>query len=270
MLAVRATSLLFALSTLAIVMGTPVRLAGQDSATGSIRGTVVDPAGARVTQASVVVVNAGTSTQYTATSDSEGHFALELLPPGDYSTRAEAEGMSPQVSPPVHVDVGGVTELVFRLKIAGAQESLTVSSAPAMVETKPSAVSTLLDERSMNDFPLNGRRFFRPCPVLTRCHAGSSRPDFGYEWRPYPSAVFAGYTTPSSSMAVITTTPSSRRRAVATGRHISFPPRSCRSFAWLAFGDRIMSSLIRPALSPTIPSAIMARNTSRLKPRTSR
>jgi hypothetical protein len=67
--------------------------------------------------------------------------------------------MSPQVSPPLHVDVGGVTELVFRLKIAGAQESLTVSSAPAMVETKPSAVSTLLDERSMNDFPLNGRRF---------------------------------------------------------------------------------------------------------------
>src|SRR5579864_2795660 len=159
MLAVRTTCLLFAFSTLVIVLCTPVRLAGQDSATGSIRGTVVDPAGARVTQASIVVVNAGTGTQYTATSDSEGHFALELLPPGDYSARVETEGMSPQVSPPLHVDVGGVTELLFRLKIAGAQESLTVSSAPAMVETKPSAVSTLLDERSVNDFPLNGRRF---------------------------------------------------------------------------------------------------------------
>jgi hypothetical protein len=141
------------------VLGAPVQLAGQDSATGSIRGTVVDPAGARVTQASIVVVNAGTGTQYMATSDSEGRFALELLPPGDYSARVEAEGMSPQVSPSLHVDVGGVTELAFRLKIAGAEESLTVSSAPAMVETKPSAVSTLLDERSMNDFPLNGRRF---------------------------------------------------------------------------------------------------------------
>jgi len=157
MLAVR-TSLLVALSTLAIVVDTPVQLAGQDSATGSIRGTVVDPAGARVTLASIVVVNAGTVTQYTATSDSEGRFALEL-PPGDYSARVEAEGMSPQLSPSLHVDVGGVTELAFRLKIAGAEESLTVSSARAMVETKPSAVSTLLDERSMNDFPLNGRRF---------------------------------------------------------------------------------------------------------------
>jgi hypothetical protein len=78
MLAVRTTCLLFAFSTLGLVLCTPVRLAGQDSATGSIRGTVVDPAGARVTQAAIVVVNAGTGTQYTATSDSEGHFALEL------------------------------------------------------------------------------------------------------------------------------------------------------------------------------------------------
>lgn len=111
------------------MLGTPVQLAGQDSATGSIRGTVVDPAGARVTQASIVVVNAGTGTQYRATSDSEGRFALELLPPGDYSARVEAEGMSPQVSPSLHVDVGGVTELAFRRTIAGAEESLTVSSA---------------------------------------------------------------------------------------------------------------------------------------------
>jgi hypothetical protein len=52
MLAVRTTCLLFAFSTLGIVLCTPVRLAGQDSATGSIRGTVVDPAGGRVTQRS--------------------------------------------------------------------------------------------------------------------------------------------------------------------------------------------------------------------------
>ena len=67
--------------------------------------------------------------------------------------------MSPQVTPQLHLDVGGVAELVFRLKIAGAQESLTVSGAPPMVETKPAAVSMLLDDRSLNDFPLNGRRF---------------------------------------------------------------------------------------------------------------
>ena len=136
MLAVRGTCLLLAFFTLAIVIGTPVRLAGQDSATGSIRGTVVDPAGARVTQASVVVVNAGTGTRYTATSDSEGHFALELLPPGDYSARVEAEGMSPQVSPTLHVDVGGLQNSHFTSKLLAPRKASPYRAHPRWL--KPS------------------------------------------------------------------------------------------------------------------------------------
>src|SRR5437764_15210911 len=67
--------------------------------------------------------------------------------------------MSPELTPQLHIDVGGAAEIEFHLKLAGAQETLTVSAAPMLVETKPSAVSTLLDERAVNDFPLNGRRF---------------------------------------------------------------------------------------------------------------
>lgn len=134
-------------------------LTAQDAATGAIRGTVFDSTGSAVAQASVVVVSTATGRRYNATSDSEGRFALDLLPPGDYTARAVAQGMSPQITPPLHVDVGGAAELQFRLTIAGVKESVTVSGAPALVETKPSAVSTLLDERAVNDFPLNGRRF---------------------------------------------------------------------------------------------------------------
>jgi len=146
---------LFALVILFFVSGW---LVAQDSSTGSIRGTVLDPAGGRIAQASVVVVNSATGMRYTATSNFDGEFAIEL-PPGDYSTRVEAQGMSPQVTPPLHVDVGGSAALEFHLKVAGAQESVTVSAEPALVETKPGAVSTLLDLRALSDFPLNGRRF---------------------------------------------------------------------------------------------------------------
>ena len=134
-------------------------LAAQDSATGAIRGTVLDATGSRIPQASIVVVNTATGTRHAATSDAEGSFTFDLLPPGDYSARVTAQGMSPQVTPQLHVDVGGAAILEFRLTIAGVQEKVTVSGAPAMVETQPSAVSTLLDERAVNDFPLNGRRF---------------------------------------------------------------------------------------------------------------
>ncbi|MCU1303329.1 MAG: hypothetical protein JWQ87_3613 [Candidatus Sulfotelmatobacter sp.] len=131
----------------------------QDAATGALHGTVLDPAGSRIAQASVVAVNTATGLRYSATSNAEGRFSLDLLPPGDYTARAVAQGMSPQVTPSLHIDVGAATEIEFHLSIAGAQEKVTVSGAPQLVDTKSSAVSTLLDERAIADLPINGRRF---------------------------------------------------------------------------------------------------------------
>lgn len=157
MLVIRVSAL--AVLSFVIVNFSAIQCLSQDSSTGSVLGTVFDSTGARISQASIVIVNTATGTRYSTATDPEGRFALELLQAGDYSVRVEADGMSPQVTPQLHVDVGGNAELTFRLKVAGAQESLSVSAAPGLVETKPAAVSTLLDERSVNDLPLNGRRF---------------------------------------------------------------------------------------------------------------
>jgi hypothetical protein len=134
-------------------------LAAQDAATGAIHGTVVDSAGARVVQASIVAVNIATGVRYSTTSDAEGRFSLDLLPPGDYTLRAVAPDMSPELTPQLHVDVGAVAELAFRLPIAGVQERVTVTAVPALIDTQPGPVSTLVNERAIADLPLNGRRF---------------------------------------------------------------------------------------------------------------
>ena len=133
--------------------------AAQDAATGAIHGTVADQTGSRIAQASIVAVNSATSARYFATSDAEGRFSFDMLPPGDYSARAVAQGMSPQVTPQLHVDVGAAAAIEFHLTVAGAQEKVTVSGAPALVDTQPAAVSILVDERAIADLPLNGRRF---------------------------------------------------------------------------------------------------------------
>ena len=141
-----------------VLIAMPAALAAQD-ATGSIRGTVSDSSNSRIAQASIVIVNTATAARFTATTDAEGAFALDLLPPGDYSARVVAQGMSPEVTPQLHVDIGATANLEFHLTIAGTHENITVSAAPALVETQPAAVSTLLDERALSDMPLNGRRF---------------------------------------------------------------------------------------------------------------
>jgi hypothetical protein len=131
----------------------------QDAATGAIHGSVVDLHDLRIPDATIAVVSTATGLRYAATSDAEGRFSLDLLPPGDYSARVVAQGMSPQITPQLHVDVGAAVELGFRLNVAGAVEHVSVSGAPALVDTHATAVSTLLDERAIADLPLNGRRF---------------------------------------------------------------------------------------------------------------
>src|SRR5262249_12443155 len=97
--------------------------------------------------------------RYHAATNSDGRFTLDLLPPGEYSARAEAEHMLPQDAPRVRVEVGAATELTFKLTVAGGRELVTVTGAPALVDTQPAAVSALLDERAIHDLPLNGRRY---------------------------------------------------------------------------------------------------------------
>jgi len=132
---------------------------GQDASTGALRGVVLDAQGAAITNADIVAIRVETGIRYHSATDSAGRFAVDLLPPGQYSARAEAEGMSPQISPVIRVEVGAAAQLTFKLKVAGPKESITVSEAPRVMETDPSSVSALVDERAIKDLPLNGRRF---------------------------------------------------------------------------------------------------------------
>ncbi len=142
---------------------------GQDASTGALRGVVLDAQGAVITNADVVAIRVDTGIRYHAGTDSAGRFAVDLLPPGEYSARAEAEGMSAQISPLVRVEVGAAAQLTFKLKVAGPKETISVSDPPRMVEADPSSVSALLDERAIKDLPLNGRTWWMEGTTITVC-----------------------------------------------------------------------------------------------------
>jgi mRNA-degrading endonuclease YafQ of YafQ-DinJ toxin-antitoxin module len=152
----RAVSVILLLATLLLVSG---GASAQDASTGAVRGAVVDSSGGAVPEATVVLLNAATGFRYSMATDSQGRFVFDMLPPGDYSARATAPGMSAQMTPKLQVAVGGLTELQFKLTVAGAKETVTVSGAPPLVETQPTAVSSWIETRAIDELPLDGRRF---------------------------------------------------------------------------------------------------------------
>jgi len=157
-------------------------LLGQDASTGAIRGTVADSFGHPIVDASVALVDSAQGFHYFVTSDSEGKFVFEFLPPGEYAARAVAPDMSPELTPKLEVHAGATTELDFKLRVGGAKEMVTVTGEPPMVETESHSVSSLVDKRAIEELPLDGRRF-RPRSPNSRSDTGPAWTDLGIEWR---------------------------------------------------------------------------------------
>ncbi len=134
-------------------------VSAQDAALGTLRGTVFDPTGARIAGATASAIHSSTGIQRTTACGSDGEFALQYLPPGEYEVRLAAPGMRPEIRKGVRLEVGAVVIIEVTLAVAGPMEAVTIEGQPGQVETQPSAVSSVLDERAISELPLNGRKF---------------------------------------------------------------------------------------------------------------
>jgi hypothetical protein len=130
----------------------------QSTVTGGIGGKVTDPQGAVVPNATVTATNVGTNQEVTATADDDGGFRLSNLQPGTYNVKVSGSGFAEFTQPNVVVEVGRVTTLNVPLGIAGATETVEVSAEAPVINTTAPDVSTNINQTSINELPINGRR----------------------------------------------------------------------------------------------------------------
>src|SRR5271155_592268 len=112
----------FALTLCAILL--TVNLQAQN-ARGSLRGTVQDATGARVTSAKIVAQLAGSSVQREAASEDRGEFRLDDLLPGSYRVTISAAGFAPAQAD-VWIAVANVRDVTVTMKPAAASETVNV------------------------------------------------------------------------------------------------------------------------------------------------
>jgi outer membrane receptor protein involved in Fe transport len=135
--------------------------AQSEATTGNIEGRVLDQNGAVIPDATVTAKNEATGLEKTATTDGEGNYRVILLPPGAYTVRVQAKGFAASnIFKNVPVTVGSKTPLDITLK-AGLIDPLTIDvlAEGQVVETTRTSVATTINDRSIQNLPINGRNF---------------------------------------------------------------------------------------------------------------
>lgn len=127
--------------------------------TGLIEGTVMDSSGGILPGASVTAKNVATGMTRADTTSVNGGYRLSALPPGVYNVTAELSGFATTVHEGVTVNVGKSVGIDFTLGAAKVAETVTVSAEAPLVESTQSDLSTVVNERLIQNLPLNGRKF---------------------------------------------------------------------------------------------------------------
>jgi hypothetical protein len=151
-------SALTAFSALAIVALVSTVPAFAQS-TGTIQGTVNDPTGAPIPNASVTITDENTGQGRSVTTDSAGFYSAPSLPVGNWRVEVKASGMATTAATHLVLLVGTTVVQNFNLSVASASSVVEVQAAATLVDTATQSVGTVVNQTTVQEIPLNGRHF---------------------------------------------------------------------------------------------------------------
>lgn len=140
--------------------------------TASLSGTVTDPTGAVVPNATLVLRSLGTGVERTAVSDNDGNYTAPSLQPGDYSVTVDAPGFARYTLQKVTLEVNAHATANAKLALASSGETVEVQGVAPAIEAQTMTVGQVIDKETVQQIPLNGRHFLD----LTQLTPGSVVP----------------------------------------------------------------------------------------------
>jgi hypothetical protein len=136
-------------------------VAAQTTIIGSLAGQVLDPSGAVIPGARIILQNRNTGQQLTTNTDGEGKYLFSRLEPGSYRLQVEKTGFQTAVMEEVTLSINQSIVANIQLSIGTATASVTVQARPEVVQSQTAEVSLLVDDRRLKDLPLNGKNYQR-------------------------------------------------------------------------------------------------------------
>lgn len=127
--------------------------------TADLVGTIKDNSGAVVSGAKVTLTNVATSVSRSLVTDSSGNYVFTGLQPGGYTLTAEAQGFRKVERTGVELQVNQRAQVDVDLQVGAVGETVQITGSAPLLESQSSVLGSVIQERQVQDLPLNGRNF---------------------------------------------------------------------------------------------------------------
>jgi hypothetical protein len=131
----------------------------QADSDSTLTGRVIDPSDRAVPGAEIVVRNLATLIERSGTTNSEGIYEIPALPVGTYKMQVSAPGFRTSIVEELTTEVAGTLVQEVRLEIGDMSQGVTVQSQATPIDGATSSVGHVIDGRTVQEIPLNGRYF---------------------------------------------------------------------------------------------------------------
>ncbi len=144
----------------------------QSSGTGAISGTVTDPQGRAVPNATITLTSLGTNQERTATTGSDGVYKFSLLPPGNYRLKFTAAGFKTGEVSSVTVDVTETPTVNEALEVGTVSQTVTVESTVQTLQTESSTLGSTVTGSQISALPMANGNYTEVLSLAAGATAG--------------------------------------------------------------------------------------------------
>ncbi|HWZ50368.1 MAG TPA: TonB-dependent receptor [Granulicella sp.] len=142
-----------------LCMSACVRGYGQSAVDGAIGGTVEDKSGSVIPRATVEIRNNATNTAQRVATDDQGFYRAIHLQPGVYTVTVSMAGYETFRAAAVTVEVGSLSDPHVQLTVGAASTTIDVTSAEAQINTTSPDFASTVDQKVLQDLPVNNYRW---------------------------------------------------------------------------------------------------------------
>jgi len=167
-----------------------------------VRGSILDPEHHPIVGARVRITAKGTGAEREVVANATGLYEIAGLQPGAYTLAVDSPGFK-QTTQAIDLEVGQQATLDVQLQLGSETQTVTVHASNELLKTQDASVGEVVDQRSVDSLPLNGRMLIDLVLTVPGAHIshGASVGDMSsLYWRPgQRSAVSIGGSRPNAN-----------------------------------------------------------------------